>query len=142
MAFSPYLEQAMLKMLFGATDYTPSETYVVGLSFTDPIAVGVLEPTGGGYARVTVANNDTNWNAPVVDTVNGGFKSTNAATLAFPTASANWTNGTYNGLAYYFIYDSDNPSNLITAGALSQSKVVYNGDTPSFAPGLISITLV
>jgi hypothetical protein len=141
MAFSPFIEQTILKLLFGGTSYTPASQYSIGLSFTDPISVGITEPTGGGYARVTINNTSGNWNAPVVDSVNGGYKITNAATITFNQATANWVNGNYTSLAYFFIVDNQATPQLIVAGQLSTPKVVYAGDTPSFAPGQLSITL-
>ncbi|WJJ55282.1 hypothetical protein QB910_000038 [Dabrowskivirus KKP3916] len=141
MAFTPYLQQQLLKTVFGGAQFTPPTEYVLGLSFTDPIAVGITEPTGGAYSRVTIPNTSANWNAPVVDPANGGYKITNAASISFPTATDNWVNGNNNSVGFYFLQDTATPPNLIASGALTTPKLIYSGDTPSFAPGQLSITL-
>lgn len=141
MAFTPYMEQQVLKMVFGGASYTPSASYSIGLSFTDPVASGITEPTGGGYARVTVQNNTTNFGNPAVDSVNGGYKSSNLGTIQFPAATADWVNGTYNSLGYYFIFDASSPANMIVSGALQSPKAVVNGDSPSFSAGQLSLTV-
>lgn len=72
----------------------------IGLSTTDPGDDGLsaTEPVGGGYSRITVANNDTNFPAAT-----GGIK-LNATTIQFGLASASW--GT---ITHFVVYDSGSP---------------------------------
>jgi hypothetical protein len=57
-----YLNNKVLDLVFGASAYPAPGTLYVGLSQFASNKAGVLvEPSGGGYARVAVANNQTNF---------------------------------------------------------------------------------
>jgi hypothetical protein len=77
-----------------------------------------------------VTNNGTNWPA-----ASGGAKS-NGAAITFPQATASWGTVTHFG-----ILDAATSGNLLCWGALSASKTIDAGDTPSFAAGELDITL-
>jgi len=81
-----FLINAVLNEAFGAVAYSAPANLFIGLS-TTPIAAagtGITEPSGGSYARVSVANNTTNW-----ATVSNQTKR-NSTAITFPTATANW----------------------------------------------------
>lgn len=138
MSFTDFLEKELLDHVFGGNTagnvYTPPATLYVGLSTTAPQedGTGITEPSGGNYARVSVANTSTNWSAA---TGNPSTKS-NAQPVTFPQANASW--GT---VSHFFISDASSGGNIIVKGALTTSKAVGANDTPSFAAGDISVVL-
>ena len=61
--FNEYLRNTILNEVFGGVAFTAPGTLYLGLS-TTPIAddgTGATEPTVGGYARLAIANDKTNW---------------------------------------------------------------------------------
>lgn len=137
MSFTNYFEHATLDYLFGLTTYTPSGTGYVGLSTTTPTEAGAnfTEPSAtGGYARVAVANNKTNWStASQVGT--SGTVSNNTA-ITFPEASG-WGTVTHFG-----IFDASGGSaNLLVQSALTVSKAVGPNDILRFSSGNLVIRM-
>ena len=137
MSFTNYLEHATLDYLFGVTSYTPSGTLYVGLSTTTPTEAGAnfTEPNAtGGYARVALTNNKTNWsNASQVGT--SGTISNNTA-ITFPTSSG-WGTVTHFGL-----FDaSGGGANLLVQSALAVSKAVGPDDILRFSSGNLVIRM-
>ncbi|MBS1797464.1 MAG: hypothetical protein JSS81_26815 [Acidobacteria bacterium] len=64
---------------FGRSDFTPPATWYVGL-----LDASDTELSGGGYARVAVANNTTNFPAA------SAKQKSIAAAVTFPTAAGDW----------------------------------------------------
>src|SRR5262245_10711430 len=61
---SDYLENLVIDHLFRTRTWTkPAALYVALFTAAPTDAGGGTEVTGGGYARVSVAPLDTNWNA-------------------------------------------------------------------------------
>lgn len=87
------------------------------------------EVTGGSYAQV---DSKTKWAAP---TSGAGTVATNAI-LTFPLATADWSSG---AAVTGFAVCNATPTQLMW-GALTTSKTVLNGDTPSFASGALVLT--
>lgn len=130
MSFSDYLENKILDHLFNDSAFSAPSTYLF-LSTTAPNDDGtnVTEPVGNGYARVQISPAD-------MSAASGGSK-TNTAVKTFPTATpSGWGTITHWGL-----YDASTSGNMLTATALSASKTVSAGDTPSFAAGQVVWTL-
>lgn len=131
MSLSNYLENKILDHLFGGTTYTAPSTLYIGLCQSvseDGTIVG--EPSGGGYARVAVSNNTTNW-----PNASDGTKS-NGTIIEFPEATANW------GTMYYgFIADAASGGNVLAYFALEVPKTIEAGDVPFIAPGDLRITI-
>jgi hypothetical protein len=132
--FSDYFEDAVLGSLFGAVAYSIPGTYYVGLwtsSLSDASTGSTAgEPSGGSYARVSVTNNSSNW-----DAVSGGATA-NTNLITFPMATAAW--GTITDVG---ILDAASGGNLVAYAALSSSIVVAQYDTVIFQPGDLDITL-
>jgi len=127
---SDYLENKILDFLLGGVSYTPPSTVYVALFTAAPTdAGGGTEVSGGGYARVAVANNTTNF-----PTASNGTKS-NGTTITFPTATADW--GTVVAVG---IFDAATGGNLLFWANLSTSKTIQNGDTAQFAAGSLTFT--
>jgi hypothetical protein len=132
--FSDFLENELLDHVWGNSAYVAPATLFIALSTTDPLDdnSGLTEPGGGvNYARASVTNNLTEWPAAV-----GGAKA-NGNTITFNTASgAGW-----GVIAFFAIMDAASAGNQLGHAALTASKTIDAGDTPSFAAGDIDITL-
>ncbi|MCI4463680.1 MAG: hypothetical protein JHC30_05885, partial [Caldisericum sp.] len=110
--------------------YTPPATVYIALFTVAPTdAGGGTEVSGGGYARVAVANNSTNF-PPATN----GQKS-NGTAIIFPTATADW--GTIVAVG---IYDAATNGNLLFWANLTTARTVQSGDTAQFAVGALTFT--
>lgn len=132
MPFTTFMDNAVLNEFFGGTNYVPPATVHIGLSTTAPTKASgnVSEPVGGSYARVAVTNNATNF-----PNASGGVKN-NGTVITFAEATASW--GT---VAHWLIYDASTGGNLLAYGALTASKTIDIGDTPSFNASTLTLTL-
>jgi len=127
---SDYLENKVLDFLLGGVSFTPPATVYIALFTVAPTdAGGGTEVSGGGYARVAVTNNTTNFPA-----ASNGTKS-NGSTITFPTATADW--GTVVAVG---IFDAATGGNLLFWANLTTSKTIQNGDTAQFAAGSLTFT--
>lgn len=135
MSFTDFLEDELLDHVFGNAAYSAPATLHVGLSSTTITDAGanITEPSTGGYARVAVTNNATNFPA-----ASGGAKS-NGTAITFPTATADWVSGA--NLVDFFIADDPSAGNILGYGTLAVAKPVLTDDTASFAVGELDITL-
>jgi hypothetical protein len=131
-SFADYAENIVLDHVFGKTTFTAGSNLYVGLSTTTITDAGgnITEPSGGAYARVTIANNKTTWT-----TASGGSIS-NAITITFAAATSAW--GTVTDM---FISDSSSAGNIYVYDDLTTSKAVTSGDTVQFNPGDLTINL-
>ena len=130
-SFSDYLENALLNQIFRGTAYSFPGTLYVGLYTVAPSdAGGGTEVSGNSYARVSVTANTSNWALSTA----GATSNSNAIT--FPQATGNW--GTVVALG---IFDASTSGNLLAWADLTTSKLIGNGDTPSFASGDLDVTL-
>lgn len=132
--FSDYFEGKVLGYLFGNVAYSLPATYYVGLwtaTLSDASTGSTAgEPSGGSYARVSVTNNSSNF-----DAVSGGATA-NTNLITFPMASASWGTITYVGIC-----DASTAGNLIAYAQLGTSISVAQYDTVIFKPGDLDITL-
>lgn len=125
-SISDYLELELLDHVLGNGAYTPPTIYV-GLSTASPDddASGLAEPSGSGYARKAFAT----WNTAASRAI------TNNGIITFAQASGSW--GT---ITYYAIFDDPTAGHMLGWGALSTSKDVVSGNTPSIADTEISLS--
>jgi hypothetical protein len=136
-------ETALLTLLFNNTDLAnvgdaaglqnsaTAGSFYVSLHTGDPGEAGdqtTSEATYTDYARVAVARSGAGW------TVSGANVS-NTAAITFPTASAGSNTITHFGIGS----DASGAGNLFFKGALSASRVVSAGITPSFAIGELDV---
>lgn len=73
-------------------------TWFLGISVTTPNedGTGFTEPVGGSYARVSIANNATNF--PAATTVSDETRKTNGTKFTFVNPTGTWGIATYWGL--------------------------------------------
>lgn len=118
-------ENAILNLLWGAQALTPPATWYIGLMIATPTEAGTyVEPSGGSYARVAIANNLTQWPSAV----NG--EKANANAILFPTASASW--GT---VTHYGFFDALTSGSLWAWAVLDTSRTISAGDAFQFLAG-------
>jgi hypothetical protein len=126
--FSNYLEDKVLKHVFGGSAYTAPSTLYVALYTVAPTDTGGgTEVSGGGYARQTAAF-----------TVSGTdpTQASNTAAIEYPTATAN-----YGSVVAVGVFDASSGGNLMAYANLTSSKVVSTGDVFRFNAGDLDITL-
>lgn len=121
---------ALLDLAFSKIDAYPA-TFYVGLSTTAPTNTGtnVTEPSTGGYARVSVTNNASNWPAA------SSRAKSNGNSVIFPTATNSW--GT---ITHFVIYDAATAGVMVAWGELTLPIEVVTGATVTFAPDTLTIT--
>lgn len=124
-SFSDYLENAVLNHVFRNTALTSPTTVYLALYTAAPSdAGGGTQVSGGGYARQAIT-----FGAP------SGGVITNTNTVSFTASGA-----AYGTVVAAGVFDASTAGNLLGQNTIT-SAVVNDGDTISFAPGSISITL-
>jgi hypothetical protein len=119
--FTDYTNSKLLDMIFGSAVYPPPATLYLGLSLSGANKSGrTSEPSSGGYARVALTNNATNFPAAI-----GGEKS-NAVQVTFPAPTADW--GTVQSL---FVVDSSSGGNVIAMADLTVPWTITSGSAPA-----------
>tara|TARA_R100001463_G_scaffold91786_1_gene146497 strand:- start:528 stop:959 length:432 start_codon:yes stop_codon:yes gene_type:complete len=142
MAFSDYLEDAILKHIFTNTSYTSPSIYV-GLLTAAPTdsntgATVTEVPSSNAYSREQVSNWTVSGTSPT--------EASNTAAIEFTTATGNWgtvshvglfdnaTVGQGNLLAYVNLSDPNNASLAVT-------KTIQNGDVFRILATKLSVRL-
>lgn len=119
MSLSTYGEDVALDLVL------ESGMWYVALCFTDPgegaTGSNLNEPSGGGYARQSIAPAD--W-----DAASNGVKR-NSSVIQFPTATANWGTTT---LKFFALCSAATGGNVLLTGPLSTARRVLNGYTPYY----------
>lgn len=132
MPLTTYTSNILLNLVFGATAWPGGQpgTLYFALFTSAPTVDGFgIEVSAGGYARVAVTANGTNFTAVAT----AGDPLVNAVAVAFPKATAAWGTVTYMG-----IYDAASGGNLLLFAPLAASKVIAINDTPSFPASSLS----
>jgi hypothetical protein len=129
--FTYALNHRVLDWVFGGVAHRSLGVLYVGLSFTTSNRMGVvIEPSGGGYARVEVANNPASFPAAV-----SGTKTT-ANPIVFPAPTADW--GTILSL---FLADSPRGGIIMAMADLAAPRSIVGGSTsPTVAAGGLVIS--
>jgi|TARA_B100001093_G_scaffold508910_2_gene571992 hypothetical protein len=126
--FSDYLEDKVLKHVFGGSAYTAPGTLYVALYTVAPTDTGGgTEVSGGGYTRKTAAFTVSGTNPT---------QASNTAAIEYPTATAN-----YGTVVAVGVLDASSSGNLMAYANLTSSKVVSTGDVFRFNAGDLDITL-
>lgn len=138
MSFSNQTEADILNALLGASNLGifPNPVYI-GLSRADPGEDGSgldeVPTIGTAYARVSVANDGTNW--PAASQGDPTSKA-NGQLLTFPTATLAW--GT---ITHWFMATAASGGTILAFAPLDIAKVIDNGDTAEFNVGDLILTL-
>jgi len=126
--FSDYLEDKVLKHVFGGSAYSAPGTLYVALYTVAPTDTGGgTEVSGGGYTRKTAAFTVSGTNPT---------QASNTAAIEYPTATAN-----YGTVVAVGVLDASSSGNLMAYANLTSSKVVSTGDVFRFNAGDLDITL-
>lgn len=139
--FSDYYESGVMAHLFQSLTLPKPGTLAVALCGSPPVDsdTGALTSkelaNAGSYARQELAPLNANWTFAYV---NGSGNITNASTITFPVATADW--GWISGVA---ICDSGvyGAGKVVLGGALQVPKLIGNGDQFKMNPGDISLYL-
>ena len=129
-AFVDSLANQILDLMLGAGATLLPGTVYVGLLQSAPTSAGgsIAEPSGGGYARIAIPNNGTNWPAAVAR------QKTHAFDIAWGIASLPWGNITHAG-----IFDALTVGNLKLFGPLATPRTINAGDQFKFIAGSTSL---
>lgn len=127
---SDFLENKLNDHVLGGPAYTAPATVYLALYTVAPTdAGGGTAVTGGGYARLAVTNNATNWGPSAA-----GLKS-NLVQLGWPAATANW--GTIVAMA---IFDAPTAGNMLYYDPAISPITINSGQVARFEAGDIDIT--
>lgn len=131
MALTDPTETRIRKLMFGGTPTVFPSMYYFGLSSTQIAedASGATEPSGGGYARVAIPNNTTNF-------VDSGGATTNGTVIQFPVPTAPW-----GGAAYWFLADLPSGGTILMRGTISPTQTFNTGERPYFDIGALTISV-
>lgn len=135
--FNEY-KHKLLGHLFGNRTFTVPTNIYVGLSTTacNVDGTGITEVSGGGYARVAIPNNSTNWTTPASKQVK------NVNTVTFNTATANWNTYVASGgilYAVFFESASGTSGNLIGFCDVTY-KFIQSGSTLIIKPNQLTLS--
>lgn len=122
-SFTHYGMNKLLDHVFGGSSLGLSGPWYFGLS-TTPIAAdgsGITEPSGGSYARVSVALNGTNWHRYGASPSNVW---SNAIDIEWPAPTGNWGE-----CLYMFASDASTAGNVVMKAPLNWPVTVMSGDS-------------
>jgi hypothetical protein len=125
MSLTDSFANASLDALLGSTTLLGSTVYVgLMLAIPNPDGTGVVEPSGGAYARVAVTNDSTHWPAATARA------KTHASNIVFPQATGNW--GT---IICVGIFSALTSGTLKLYDLLNEQRAYLSGDQFSFVAG-------
>lgn len=142
-AMTNYLENKLVDHLLRGASFSAPSTLYVGLFTVSPSdAGGGTECTGGGYGRVAVTCNGTNWSATDGAGTTGysaGDSGTisNNVSIKFPLPTATWGTVVAVGL-----FNTQTGGNLLLQGSITE-PVLINTDSaePEFEPGALTFQI-
>jgi len=131
-AFSADLENKVMNHVLGGNDYSRLVTVYMALFTAAPNeSGGGTEVTGGGYSRLAITNNATNF-----PTASGGQK-TNGTAITFPAASgASW--GT---VSHWALMSASSSGDILFFGAFNAAKTIADTDSLTIPINQLTITL-
>lgn len=119
-----------LKRFFGKQAVTVPDTLYLALSVNSTVSESSFtEPNGGGYARVAIQNNTTNFPTPTNRSVSL------AVAVSFPESTASW--GVVYGAA---LFDAATNGNMLYVAELATPKTVDSETTITFPANSITFT--
>jgi hypothetical protein len=132
-----YLSQTLLNFIFNGGSWSaPADLYLALFTVAPSISSKGTEATGGGYARLSVTCNTTNW--PTISSSTTTITNNVAQTMF--TASGSVSSGSNMTDAGFFdSLTSGGSNNLYYWGDLTTAKPILTSDTPSFAVSAITV---
>lgn len=125
MAKSNYLENKVIDHFLGTSSTSAPSNVYVGLFTSNPTdANSGTEVSGNGYSRQVITFNAAS-----------SGSATNSSAETF-TASG----GNFGTITHFGIFDASTSGNLLYHGALTDDKVIEDGDSLVVASGAITIT--
>mgnify|MGYP003148183497 FL=1 len=125
MAKSNYLENKVIDHFLGTSSTTAPSNVFMALFTSNPTdANSGTEVSGNGYSRQTITFNAAS-----------SGSATNSSAETF-TASG----GNFGTITHFGIFDASSSGNLLYHGALTDDKVIEDGDSLVVASGAITIT--
>lgn len=119
---STYLANKLLDHVLRGVTYTPPSAVHMALFLGNPVQGGT-EVSGGGYQR-----------RPVTFTAASQRKTSNAADVEFPEATADW--GT---VSHFALFDAASGGNMLFYGVVTPSIQVVSGMQIMFKAGKLTI---
>lgn len=124
MPFTTALDEFLIKHAFGGPIWTPPSTIYVALSTSAPTqqqsgsatAWNFTEATGGGYVRVGLVYNTTNF-VPTTTEPTAGYQVQVGVAVQFPTSTGPISNG--ENLTNFGLFDAATAGNLLAYGPLN-----------------------
>lgn len=150
MPFTNYADQQIVQALLTGTALGAPATWYLALSTTAPTQAkgsaapfwNFTEPTAGtgGYARLSVAANTTEW-GPLGSEPSAGYTDQNIVSLAWPASgSGGWSTGSTPLVAVGF-FDAASAGNLWIYATLTPSvQVNATGVVVSFPADSLTVT--
>lgn len=125
-----YYKQQILAALYRGTTLTALGTSYIALYSAEPgdADASGTELTGSGYARVSVTNNTSNWNALTNSGTNTPYYTQNTNSVSFGSASGDWL---YAG--WFSVEDAASSSHRVVWGQLTAPVKVLNGQVGLFS---------
>jgi|TARA_B100000424_G_C22611728_1_gene340810 hypothetical protein len=125
MAKSNYLENKVIDHFLGTSSTSAPSNVYMGLFTSNPTdANSGTEVSGNGYSRQVITFNAAS-----------SGSATNSSAETF-TASG----GNFGTITHFGIFDASTSGNLLYHGALTDDKVIEDGDSLVVASGAITIT--
>lgn len=123
---STFLANELIDHVLNAA-YTPAAAVYLAFSTANPTddGSGMAEPSGNAYARQAITFGAAS-----------ARRVTQSGAVTFPQATGAW--GT---ISHWAIFDASSGGNMLAHGALSEAKVVVNGNTPSVASGEVWVEI-
>tara|TARA_R100000152_G_C6577917_1_gene42818 strand:+ start:52 stop:435 length:384 start_codon:yes stop_codon:yes gene_type:complete len=125
MAKSNYLENKVIDHFLGTSSTSAPSNVYMGLFTSNPTdANSGTEVSGNGYSRQVITFNAAS-----------SGSATNSSAETFTASGGNW--GT---ITHFGIFDASTSGNLLYHGALTDDKVIEDGDSLVVASTAITIT--
>mgnify|MGYP001457420405 FL=1 len=125
MAKSNYLENKVIDHFLGTSSTSAPSNVYMGLFTSNPTdANSGTEVSGNGYSRQVITFNAAS-----------SGSATNSSAETFTASGGNW--GT---ITHFGIFDASTSGNLLYHGALTDDKVIEDGDSLVVAASAITIT--
>jgi|TARA_R100000278_G_C5388454_1_gene135144 hypothetical protein len=125
MAKSNYLENKVIDHFLGTSSTSAPSNVYMGLFTSNPTdANSGTEVSGNGYSRQVITFNAAS-----------SGSATNSSAETFTASGGNW--GT---ITHFGIFDASTSGNLLYHGALTDDKVIEDGDSLVVATTAITIT--